>query len=100
MGVKIVSLDDPRNPVSVGAVEMPCSGSHTNTVVPAGDRVYVYAASHRYVTDPAATGCDAVIEVPLDDPSKAKIVNTLSGDQVEACHDVAAFLPRKLLVGA
>ena len=100
MGIKIVSLDDPRRPVSVGAVEMPCSGSHANTVVPAGDKVYVYAASLRYPYDLPAAGCDAVIEVPLGDPSKAKVVGSLSGDQVEACHDVAAFLPRKLLVGA
>ena len=100
MGIKIVALDDPARPVSVGAVEMPCSGSHTNTLVPAGDRLYVYASALRYPYDTPATGCDAVIEVPLDDPGSAKVVTSLSGDEVESCHDVAAFLPRKLLVGA
>lgn len=108
-GIKIVSIADPEHPVQVGSVAMPCSGSHTNTVIPDLDhrrsgapapRLVVYASSLRYSTEPGMTGCDAIIEMPIGAPEQAQIVGALPGDELQACHDVTAFLPRKLLAAA
>ena len=101
-GVKIVSIADPVKPVQVGSVQAPCGGSHTNTVVPDGpDRVVLYTSSLRFSHDVlGGTGCDAIIDVPLADPAAAEVVGALPGDEVEGCHGVTAFLPRRLLAAA
>jgi len=101
-GIKIVSIADPEHPRFVGAVPMGCYGSHANTVVPDLEhkRVIVYATSLKLPTDTPESGCDQIIEVPLDDPARAKSVGTLPGDPVMGCHDIAVHLPKRLLAGA
>jgi len=100
-GIKIVSLDDPLNPVSVGAVAMPCSGSHNNTVLPdpARNRVLLYAASSDFADRYPGEGCDAIVSVPLDAPQNAEVIKAMPSDELEACHDFAVHVQRKLLAG-
>lgn len=100
-GVKIVSIADPVNPVSVGSVPMECSGAHNATVVPdlAAGRLILYTASLKYSIDPPQDGCDHIIEVPLADPGKARTISKLPDTPVEGCHDVTVHLPAKLLAG-
>ncbi len=109
-GLKIVSIADPTQPVQVGSLRLPCSGSHTNTVVPdlEDNRLLIFAASGFYdgrATDgPAhelAQGCDMIVEVPLDDPASANVIGRLPfGQGRPQCHDMTAHLARKMLAAA
>lgn len=101
-GLKVVSVADPTRPQQVGSIPVPCSGSHTNTILPdpaSADRVLVYVGSLDYAGT-AEAGCDVILDVPLADPSSAKVVGSLGADAVEGCHDITAFLPRALLAAA
>lgn len=112
MGLKIVSIADPSNPVQAGSVRLPCSGSHTNTIIPdlENGRVLIYAASlidtsnlgSDWPASEAAQGCDVIVEVPLADPAAAAIIGRLpSGEgKVTQCHDMTYFEARKLLGAA
>lgn len=93
-GIRIFDITDIRNPVNVGNVQT-CRGSHTHTVLKHqddDDNVYVYVSGSAPVR-PAEEleGCSAlspdedpnsalfrieVIQVPLDDPSQARIVSS------------------------
>ncbi|MFN2388658.1 MAG: LVIVD repeat-containing protein [Actinomycetota bacterium] len=104
-GIRIVSIADPKRPQQIAAVDTDC-GSHTHTLVPAGNKVYIYVESY-----PLASGlgpkCNvqshrklSVIEVPLADPTKAKVVSTPSVSPAIGCHDVTAVPARKLAFAA
>jgi hypothetical protein len=100
-GVHVFDVSNLLDPQLVAAVELPC-GSHTATLAPdlRNERLIVYS------NNSSATGCtggDAagdfidVIEVPLDDPSRAELLRRepLTGSPVTAvlpgCHDMAVI---------
>ncbi|HAD71069.1 MAG TPA: DUF305 domain-containing protein, partial [Gammaproteobacteria bacterium] len=92
-GIRIFDVSDFRMPVQVGAVQT-CRGSHTHTVVSnqdAEDYVYVYVSGTSPVRDDEELeGCSddspfededsalfriEVIQIPIDNPQDARIVN-------------------------
>ena len=105
-GIRIVSIADPADPVYLASVDTDC-GSHTHTLVPdtANDRVLLYVLS--YPLTEHGVECNvvghrkiSVIEVPLDDPTAAKVVSTPSVSPAIGCHDVTVFMPEKLAAAA
>ncbi len=135
-GLRIFDISDITNPRQVGQVQT-CRGSHTHSVVDADERrIVVYNSGTSYVRDEAElAGCfdtagdDTalfsidVIEIPLADPSKAKIVDSprifaregqiaglwRGGDHGDGtqytsvtnqCHDITAFPAKKIAAGA
>jgi len=146
-GLRIFDIGDPRRPVQVGAVQT-CRGSHTHSVVsapglggPADDgRIIVYASGTASVREQdELEGCFDetpgdqrtalfridVIEIPIDDPSQARIVDSpavfadpetgvLAGlwrggdhgdetqetSETDQCHDITVFPARHIAAGA
>jgi hypothetical protein len=146
-GLRIFDISDLRRPVQVGAVQT-CRGSHTHSVVsapglggPADDgRIIVYASGTASVREEdELEGCFDetpgdqrtalfridVVEIPIDDPSKARIVDSpavfadpdegvLAGlwrggdhgddtqetSRTDQCHDITVFPARKIAAGA
>lgn len=111
-GVRIFDVSDPRRPGFVKGVATDC-GSHTHTVVPDPDptmrnkRVYLYVSSyplteHGTHDDPDEGNTAecmpphakiSVIEVPLDRPQDAKVINEPStGVGTVGCHDIGVFM--------
>jgi uncharacterized protein (DUF305 family) len=139
-GLRIFDISNPEMPVQVGQVQT-CRGSHTHSVVSrTSDSIIVYNSGTSAVRDEAELkGCVGdvpgdertamfridVIEIPLADPSRARIVDspavfadpatgTLAGlwrggehgegtqetSRTDECHDITAFPSRKLAAGA
>jgi uncharacterized protein (DUF305 family) len=141
-GLRIFNIKNPRRPVQVGQVQT-CRGSHTHSVVSdpaARDAIIVYASGTSSIRkDAELKGCfgDApgdertalfridVIEIPLADPSRARIVDSPAvfadpqsgrlaglwqgGDhgqdtqetrRTDQCHDITVFPSKKLAAGA
>jgi hypothetical protein len=101
-GIRIVSIRDPAHPTEIAAVRTDC-GSHTNTMVPdpAHDRVILYALSYPLgAPNPSCNQAQhskiSVVEVPLSNPTAAKVVATPSVAPSIGCHDVTVFLERKI----
>ncbi len=96
-GVRIFDISDPLNPVQLPGVQT-CAGSHTHSLlVPPGDdldKIYVYNSGtsgirpsgelagcngNSSLADPTTTNfAIQVIEVPLDAPETARVVNNTS----------------------
>ena len=130
-GIRIFDVSDLTRPVQVGAVQT-CRGSHTHSVVTADDeRIIVYnSGTSRIREEEELAGCIDespgdyrtalfridVIEIPVDDPSQARIVHspavfadpedgTLAGlwrggdhgedtqdsNPTDQCHDITVF---------
>jgi hypothetical protein len=114
-GVRIFDISDVGNPTHVASVQTDC-GSHTHTLVPAGDRVYVYVSSYPLgnaalgpecvrAEDGGGHGLVSIIEVPLDDPEGATVSKYFLDEETEpavyplqnttftftACHDISVF---------
>ena len=141
-GLRILDISDPRRPVQVGAVQT-CRGSHTHSVVSAGGdsgRIIVYNSGTSSVREEEelegcydeSPGDDRtalfridVIEIPVDRPSEARIVDSPTvfadpetgvraglwrggnhGDdtqktrRTDQCHDITVFPERQLAAGA
>ena len=111
-GIRIISIADRSNPQLLGTLKTDC-GSHTNTIVPdlANQRLIVYVLSYplagRYNPAGALPTCNvathrkfSVVEVPLNDPAKPKLLSTPSTAGTIGCHDVTVFLPRMLAAAA
>lgn len=114
-GIRIVDVSDPRKPAQIGSVYTDC-GSHTHTLVPdlehrdwvtgkSDPRVLLYSSS--YPLGGQGVRCNAgtqrkisVVEIPLRDPSRARVVSTPDVSPAVGCHDITVFLPRKLAVAA
>ncbi|MQY11742.1 hypothetical protein SRB5_18610 [Streptomyces sp. RB5] len=114
-GMKIFDISDKTMPRYVAAVETAC-GSHTHTLVPERDDVFIYVSSY----SPRATFPDcqpphdgiSVIKVPRDAPETAAVVNfpVLFPDggnaggggvsQTTGCHDITVFQKLDLAAGA
>ena len=139
-GIRIFDVADLSRPVQVGAVQT-CRGSHTHSVVAADDeKIIVYNSGVGMVREEdELTGCIDetpgdyrtalfridVIEIPVRDPSRARIVHspavfadpedgTLAGlwrggdhgdhtqetHSTDQCHDITVFPARNIAAGA
>jgi uncharacterized protein (DUF305 family) len=141
-GLRIFDISDRERPVQVGAVQT-CRGSHTHSVIsgPGKDgKIIVYASGTSGVREEKEmTGCIDespgdnrtalfridVIEIPVADPSKSRIVDSPAvfadpeqgtiaglwrggdhGDdtqetyQTDQCHDITAFPALGIAAGA
>jgi hypothetical protein len=91
-GVRILDISDPTKPVQVNFVETDC-GSHTAVINPHGDTVYIYVMSYPLGVQTATCSVAShrkvsIVEVPVNNPTKAKVVNTLDVSPEIGCHDV------------
>ena len=141
-GLRIFDISNPLKPIQVGAVQT-CRGSHTHSVVDgatADGKIIVYNSGTSSVRDQEEMedcfedipGDDRtalfridVIEIPINDPSQSKIVNSPTvfadsetgvlaglwrggdhGDETQEteitdqCHDITVFPSAKLAAGA
>jgi uncharacterized protein (DUF305 family) len=135
-GLRIFDVSDWRNPRQVGQVQT-CRGSHTHSIVSADERrIVVYNSGTSYVRDDKElAGCFEaggdntalfsidVIEIPVNDPGKARIVDrprvfardgeiaglwrggdhgdgTQDTEITDMCHDITVFPAKKLAAGA
>ena len=142
-GIRIFDIADVRMPRQVGAVQT-CRGSHTHTVITDPDdagNVYVYASgTSRVRSGDELEGCSDdspfenpetalfridVIQIPVDDPGSARVVNrpfifsdpesgvlaglweggdhgpnTQETFRTDQCHDITAFAETGLAAGA
>jgi uncharacterized protein (DUF305 family) len=141
-GIRIFDIGDLTRPMQVGAVQT-CRGSHTHSVVagPGDDgKIIVYNSGTSSVRkEEELAGCIDespgddrtalfridVIEIPVDDPSRARIVDSpavfadpetgiLAGlwrggdhgddtqetNRTDQCHDITVFPERKIAAGA
>ena len=141
-GLRIFNISDLTRPRQVGAVQT-CRGSHTHSVVsgPGDDgKIIVYNSGTAAVREgEELPGCIDespgdertalfridVIEIPVEDPSKARIVaspavfadpkegvlaglwrggdhgdDTQETNQTDHCHDITVFPERKIAAGA
>lgn len=139
-GLRIFDISDLSAPRQVGQVQT-CRGSHTHSVVSADDkRLIVYNSGTAGIRDEKElAGCIGstpgdsrtalfsidVIEIPVADPSKARIVksprvfadektgeiaglwkggdhgdNTQTTSRTDQCHDITVFPALKLAAGA
>lgn len=139
-GLRIFDISDITNPVQVGQVQT-CRGSHTHSVVSEdGDALIVYnSGTSRIREEEELAGCIGdvpgddrtalfridVIEIPLADPSKSRIVDSpavfadpgtgrLAGlwqggdhgddtqdtNSTDHCHDITVFPSLNLAAGA
>jgi len=85
-GVHIFDVSDPEEPEVLAFVPIEC-GSHTATGVPdkRNDRLLVYNSSSG-----AACPWIDIVEVPLDDPEDASVINRV--DSMHTCHDIGVIL--------
>jgi hypothetical protein len=110
-GMKIFDISDIENPQYVAAVETKC-GSHTHTLVPGEDSVYIYVSS--YGPNAGLADCQpphdkiSIIDVPLDSPEDAAVVAEPvlfpdagnQGGNTAGCHDITAYPHLGLAAGA
>ncbi|MFC9090198.1 hypothetical protein [Nocardiopsis dassonvillei] len=110
-GIRIFDISDKANPQYVSAVRTDC-GSHTNTLVPGkdGEHEYVYVSS--YSPSDRFPNCQpphdkiSVIEIPVDEPSEAKVIDTPvlfpdgGNTGTAGCHDITVYAERDIAAGA
>ena len=118
-GVRVFDVSRPSKPRFIDMIQTAC-GSHTHTLIPQGEKAYIYVASYPLgsgITDPTGPGdfkpCSvphkkiSIIEVsaPRGDFAFKLKEQPLSDDTTfnrgfQACHDVQVFMPRNLAVGS
>ena len=103
-GIRILDISDVTKPEQIGFVETDC-GSHTHTIVPKKDAVYIYNESYPLGVQTATCSVVShrkvsIIKVPLDDPSKAKVEAFLDVSPQIGCHDVTIFNHSKMAASA
>ncbi|GAA5088107.1 hypothetical protein GCM10023259_102360 [Thermocatellispora tengchongensis] len=113
-GIRIFDISDKAHPKYVSSVATAC-GSHTHSMVPGkdGQTLYLYVSSPG--PEPESTTCTpphntiSIVEVPLADPARSRVVNepvVFNTAQKDAdagfggCHDVTAYPEKNLAAGA
>ncbi|HWC14198.1 MAG TPA: hypothetical protein VG929_06355 [Actinomycetota bacterium] len=110
-GIRVVDYSNPKQPKQVAFVSTKC-GSHTHTLVPDGETVYMYVEAYPI----SQTGdCNQVtghgevdiLSFPANDPSKLKIAGALDvsrgplpNDPPIGCHDLQAWPERDIVIAA
>jgi hypothetical protein len=116
-GIRVFDISDKAKPKYVSAVRTDC-GSHTHTVLPGTgadkDKLYLYISSPGPIPDskscPPPHNKISIVEVPVQDPAKAKVVADpvifpkgqtadSEGFGLAGCHDVTVY-PEKGLAAA
>ena len=113
-GMRIFDVSNPREPELIKGVPTDC-GSHTHTLVPdaANGRVLLYVASYtasELPVSPYGNAClrvdengqrhnkISVVEVPLDEPTSARVVSEPRFPQNQyrdgwnGCHDISVYM--------
>lgn len=113
-GIRIFDISDKAQPRYVTSVATAC-GSHTHTMVPGPDEntLYVYVSSPGPIesspTCRAPHNIISVVEVPVNDPAKARVAaepvvfarEQLGADSgMAGCHDITAYPEKKLAAAA
>lgn len=119
-GLKIFDWSNPAAPELVGTVETDC-GSHTNTIIPQGDRILVYVSSYDINTnakDCRNTGSPndhdkiSIVEIPLANPAAAQVIaepilfpdggfpGTTATRATRGCHDITVYPALDVAAGA
>ena len=141
-GLRIFDISDPRRPLQVGQVQT-CRGSHTHSVVSGPDadgKIVVYNSGTASIRDEdELAGCIGdvpgdsrtalfridVIEIPVADPSQARIVDsptvfmdtesgqiaglwqggdhgedTQRSSRTDHCHDITVYPEKNIAAGA
>lgn len=109
-GLRIFDISDKKSPKYVSAVRTDC-GSHTHTMVPDGETLYVYVSSPG--PEPESKTCPPpheliqIVEIPTKSPKSAKIVakpnifpERQHSDLASGCHDITAYPEKKLAAAA
>jgi hypothetical protein len=110
-GIRIFDISDKANPQYVAAVPTDC-GSHTNTLVPGkdGEHEYIYVSS--YSPSERFPNCQpphdkiSIIEVPVDDPASAELVDAPvlfpdgGNTSTSGCHDITVYPTKDIAAGA
>ncbi|WP_460783102.1 LVIVD repeat-containing protein [Nonomuraea fastidiosa] len=108
-GLRLFDVSDKKSPRFIGAVQTEC-GSHTHTMIPAGETLYVYVSSPG--PEPDSPTCPAphellqIVEIPLGAPETARVVakpdlfpDRANSDYDSGCHDITAY-PEKNVAAA
>jgi hypothetical protein len=118
-GIRMFDVTDPANPQFVKAIQTAC-GSHTHTLVPGGDALYIYVSSYPLgsgITPADYTGplprCEvphrkiSIISVPYANPTNTSVrEEPLSSDTtpnaggMQACHDIQVYMPKNIAVAS
>jgi hypothetical protein len=118
-GVRVFDVTNPASPVFLDMIQTAC-GSHTHTLIPDGDRAYIYVSSYPLGSGiTAATGpgdfrpCSlphkkiSIIEVSAPGGNfrfnlreKALSDDTAFNRGFQACHDIQAFMAKDIAVGS
>jgi len=120
-GVRVFDVTDPTAPKFIDMIQTAC-GSHTHTIVPAGEKAYIYVSSYPLgsgITPPGVVGpgdyraCTAphqkisIIEVSAPGGTFASNLSEepLSSDTTmalgfQACHDIQVYMPKKVAVAS
>lgn len=104
-GIRVVDISNRSNPRQVGFVETAC-GSHTHTLVPHGDFVYMYVQS--YPLGSATPLCNnltfdyfSILRFPKDDPSQLELVGKGPVRRPSiGCHDTTVYPKKDIAVSA
>ena len=114
-GIKVFDISNPLEPEYVAAVETAC-GSHTHTLAPDGDNLFVYVSS--YSPNANFPDCQpphdriSVVQVPVDDPASASLAGTPvlfpdggnpggnGSSTTSGCHDITAYPSKDIAAGA
>ncbi|MEV5559043.1 hypothetical protein AB0L44_35740 [Nonomuraea wenchangensis] len=109
-GLRIFDVSDKASPRYVGAVATDC-GSHTHTMVPAGETLYVYVSSPG--PEPESRTCPPpheliqIVEIPMQAPQSARVVakpdifpERQHDEMLSGCHDITAYPEKKLAAAA
>ena len=110
-GIRVVDYSNPKQPKQVAFVATKC-GSHTHTLAPAGNTVYMYVEAYpiAQTTDcnaPTGHGEVDILKFPANDPSKLEIAGALDvtqtplpNDAPVGCHDLQAWPERDIVIAA
>lgn len=107
-GLRIFDISDKASPKYVSSVATDC-GSHTHTMIPDGDRLFVYVSSPGPQPDsktcPAPHELIQVVEIPVKDPASAKVVAKPDilperQESTGGCHDITAYPDKHLAAAA
>ena len=122
-GIRIFDVTTPASPRFIDGVRTAC-GSHTHTLIPdaANKRAVIYVSSYPLGTGETPPGTDtgeqppcfrphrkiSIVTVPFAAPAKATVKEQPLSSHTrfsklgafQACHDIQAFMPLNLAVGA
>jgi hypothetical protein len=114
-GMKIFDISDKRAPRYIKSVETAC-GSHTHTLVPDRNAVYLYVSS--YAPNASFPDCQpphdviSIIKVPLRSPTSAAVIDAPNlfpdggnpsggySRETSGCHDLTAYPAKRIMAGA